>query len=218
MNTLSHKHNWFILGGLSFLAVIITAWGYLVWNPPSPKLPQTAPVEKLTLTTPIMGATDPAIGALHADITIVEFGDFLCPSCADLNTSLKKIMAENPRVRLIWKDMPNTNIHPLAREASIAARCAGNEGKFWEYHDALLERQNEIANAAIFGDIAKELKLNTTAFEACQISEGVAQAIDLTIAEGLALGVDATPYFFIGTERGSFDARAIERIIKTSKP
>ncbi len=218
MNNLSHRHNALVLGSLCFLALIVAAWGYLIWNPATPKAPSAPHEEKLTLSTPIIGGTDPIRGTKVADITVVEFGDYLCPSCADLHITINKIMASNPRVRFVWKDMPNTRIHPIARDAAIAARCAGNQAKYWEFHDALFDRQEEIVDANSISQIADELKLNKTSFDTCRASAATAQMIDLTVAEGVALNVDATPYFFIGKARGSFDKGEIEDAIKNYIP
>ncbi len=218
MNTLSHKHNGLVLGGLCFLALIVGAWGYLIWNPATPKTPTTPQQEKLILASPIIGGTDPVRGSKIADITIVEFGDYFCPSCVDAHAAIQKLMKNNPRIRLIWKDMPNTKIHPLARNAAIAARCAGAQGKYWEFHDTLFERQDEIVDMGSLTLIAEELKLNKTSFDTCLASAITAQMIDLTIAEGVALNVDATPYFFIGKARGSFDKGDIEDAIQNYIP
>ncbi len=215
MNQLSHRHNVLILSGLSFLAAIITVWGYLIWNPPEPKATLPAGDEKLTLTAPIIGGSDPMRGLRSADIIVVEFGDFLCPACAKDHVALKKIIDANPRVQLIWKDMPNVAAHPLSRDAAIAARCAAMQNKFWTYADLLMKNQDDLLDGNALKTQATAAGLNMQAFTQCQSSTTAAQAVDLTIAEGLALGVDATPYFFIGADRGSFDADAVESKIKT---
>lgn len=212
MNTLSRRHNIGILAGLCLLALIVAAWGYLLWNPATPPLP--TPIEEpLILNAPIIGGTDPHRGSKTADITIVEFGDYLCPSCVELHESLQKIMASNPRIKLVWKDMPNTRLNPLAKQAAAAARCAGMQAKYWEFHDALFRAHDTIIDTAAISAIADTLQLNRTSFDACMTSPTIAQMIDLTIAEGQALGVDATPYFFIGKARGAFDERDIKNAI-----
>lgn len=214
MDQLSHRHNLLILGGLCFLAAIITVWGYLIWNPPEPKPILPASDKKLALTAPIIGGSDPIRGLRGADITIVEFGDFLCGACAKEHNDLKKIVDANPRVRLVWKDMPNVAAHPLAREASIAARCAAMQNKFWTYADLLMKNQDDLFDAASLQTHALTAGLTMQAFTQCQKSTTAAQAVDLNIAEGLALGIDATPYFFIGTDRGSHDADWVQSQIK----
>jgi protein-disulfide isomerase len=215
MNQLPHKHNVAILAGLLTLAVLVTIWGTLIWTPTKP-----APIADQTntafqLAAPLINISDPARGTQNAATNIVEFGDFLCPRCAAIDSDLQKLLKQNPGIRLIWKDMPNTRLHPLAIEASIAARCAGNQHKFWEYHDALFKKQEEIVEPTIFTEIAQTLKLDTAAFAQCQTSDLIRQQVDLTTAEGIALGVDETPYFFIGTTRGALSIDAIESAITT---
>ncbi len=224
MNQLPHKHNVAILAGLLFLAGLVTAWGVLVWTPSKP--PPIADINtSFKLAAPLIGTSDPMRlptgqggGAPGATINVVEFGDFLCPRCADIDSDLQKLLRQHPEMLLVWKDMPNTRLHPLAAEASIASRCAANQHKFWEYHDALFAKQEEIVEPTIFAEIAQSLKLDTAAFAQCQTSDLVRQQVDLTTAEGVALGVDETPYFFVGTTRGALDADAIEDAIKQAAP
>ena len=84
---------------------------------------------------------DPSIGAENAPITIVEFSDFQCPYCQKSVAVLKELRRlYGEKIRLVYRDYPGPN-HPYATQAAEAAQCAGEQGKFWEYHDLLFERQ-----------------------------------------------------------------------------
>lgn len=161
----------------------------------------TAPL--VSPTRPVVSARDPIRGNVNAAIAIVEFGDYLCQPCAQmeeiLTATLKKYAG---RVRLVWKDFPNTNIHPLAQKAAEAARCAGAQGKFWEYHDLLLARQQDLTQSS-FDQFARDLKLDQGQFSECMITAQEQPRVERTFQEGLFLKVDATPYFFINNQRFS---------------
>lgn len=152
---------------------------------------------------PIISSSDPVRGNPNAPLAIVEFGDFVCPACAEVEPTLRKILAEYPsKVKLIWKDLPNTRRHPLAQKAAEAARCAGAQNKFWEYHDLLFQNQEKITDE-IFGQFAHALNLHVGAFEECLSSGQLTATVERTFNEGILLRVDATPYFFIGDKRFS---------------
>ncbi len=154
-------------------------------------------------TRPVVSAQDPIRGNPNAAITIVEFGDYLCQPCAQMEEILTATLKKyEGRVRLVWKDFPNTNIHPLAQKAAEAARCAGAQGKFWQYHDLLLARQQDLTQSS-FDQFAYDLKLDQGQFSQCLIADQEQSRVERTFQEGLLLKVDATPYFFIDSRRFS---------------
>src|SRR5262245_19827292 len=80
----------------------------------------------------------PVRGSAHAQVTIVEFSDFHCPYCKQVQPTLKRLLSDHgDRVRLAYRDFPLDQLHPSARKAAEAARCASDQGKFWEFHDKL---------------------------------------------------------------------------------
>ena len=88
---------------------------------------------------------DPVLGDPKARVTIIEFGDYQCPSCRlfwqDVQPRLKKDYIDTGKVRLVFRDFPVLEIHPEAAVASQAAQCAGDQGKYWEMHDKLFREQ-----------------------------------------------------------------------------
>lgn len=156
----------------------------------------------------------PTLGNPKAKVTIIEYGDYFCSFCATVQETLAQIIKEyKDRVRLVWKDFPLANIHPLADEFAEAARCANEEGKFWEYQDLLFARQKEILSEAEVFNFARELKFGAD-FETCYKNHKMRPRVQADFEEGATLGVDGVPYFFIGTEKLS-GAVSYERLKET---
>lgn len=145
-------------------------------------------------------------GDPNAAVTIVEFTDFQCPYCDRHATEtlprLVTEMIDTGRVRYQIKDFPLDSIHPEARAAAVAARCAGDQDAFWAMHEALFARQSEWAGlgagaADVFKTFAMDLSLDPDAFATCLTSGRFDAIIQANQDEGIALGVTGTPGFFI---------------------
>ena len=95
-------------------------------------------------------------GNPKARVMIVEFSDFQCPYCGQVEATLKSVLAKHEgTVALAFRDMPITQIHPFAQGAAEAARCAGEQGKFWEYHDLLFADQGALDRSGLIAKAAK---------------------------------------------------------------
>jgi protein-disulfide isomerase len=141
-------------------------------------------------------ASDRVTGKPDARVEVVEFGDFQCPICRSMVPTLKRVRYEHrDNVRFVWKDFP-LNGHPDAKPAAQAARCAADQGKFWEYHDKLFENQQSLS-ARRLKDYAKQLKLDQKAFSECLDSGKYARDLDAALEEATGYGVSATPTVFI---------------------
>jgi protein-disulfide isomerase len=137
-----------------------------------------------------------AKGPETAPVTIVEFSDFQCPFCASVVPTLKQIEdTYKERVRIVWKHLP-LPIHKDAVGASLAAEAAGNQGKFWEFHDRLFADQNKLGPEDL-KQHAKELALDLNRFEADLLDAQEKQKIDADVAEARALDIKGTPGIFI---------------------
>jgi protein-disulfide isomerase len=136
-------------------------------------------------------------------VTIVEYTDYQCPFCQRHSSETLTLLAANQiatgEVYYILKDLPLDSIHPNARAAAAAARCAGQQDAYWEMHDALFENQERLSDLPreTFLDLAVTLNLDLEAFKTCLDSEEVMAAVQADIDEAAALGADSTPYFFI---------------------
>ncbi len=138
----------------------------------------------------------PQRGSDNAAVTIVEFGDFQCPYCRRAEGTLREVRGHyGNKVRLVYMDFP-LSFHPNAMDAAMAARCAGEQGKFWQYHDALFANQTALSAADLKAE-AERLRLNSEKFDACFDQRKYESDILADKAEGKRAGADGTPYFLI---------------------
>jgi protein-disulfide isomerase len=151
----------------------------------------------------VPGATvDPARtrGPEGAPVTIVEWSDFQCPFCREAQTVLGRLLAEFPeQVRLVFKDFPLRS-HEMAVPAALAARCAGDQGRFWEYHDLLFVAQPAFARDELVG-YARRLGLDGPRFTECLDAARFQEDVMTDQREGRAAGVRATPTFFVNGQK-----------------
>jgi protein-disulfide isomerase len=138
----------------------------------------------------------PMKGAKDAPVTIVQWSDFQCPFCSRVEPTVAKVMDEyKGKVRVVWRDLP-LPFHPNAMPSAIAARAAGEQGKFWEMHDKLFaDQQHE--DRATFEKYAGELGLNLDKFKAALDAQKGKEAIEADAAAGGKIGARGTPAFFI---------------------
>lgn len=171
-------------------------------QPEAPQEPAVKPTPASIIIDDFAGQR----GDPNAPVTIVEFTDMQCPYCARHATeTLPRIVTElidTGRVHYVVKDFPLDAIHPEARRAAVAARCAAEQGAYWEMHEALFARQAEWGGlgesaAEAFVALAGELSLDTDAFTVCINSGRHDSVIQANQDEGVALGVQGTPAFFI---------------------
>ena len=117
------------------------------------------PHHQLDLVVPV-GATDRVLGAAHAHVTVVEYGDFECPNCKQAAPGVKLLLARYAgRVRFAFRHFPLEEVHPHAVLAAEAAECAGDQGKFWEMHDLLFDNQTHLKPKHLHG-YAERLELD----------------------------------------------------------
>jgi protein-disulfide isomerase len=141
--------------------------------------------------------TGPARGAADASITIVEFADFQCPYCRKMAPVLKRAIEQYPHdVRLVYRYMPLSDIHPDALSAARAGFCAAEQGKFWEMHDAMFADPSALGSAALL-QTAASLKLDGSAFSACLNSDKTLAAVRSDYEAAVTAGVSGTPGLFI---------------------
>jgi protein-disulfide isomerase len=136
-------------------------------------------------------------GNPKARVMIVEFSDYQCPYCGQVESTLKSVLAKHQgTVAIAFRDMPITQIHPMAQRAAEAARCAGEQGKFWEYHDLLFADQGALDRNGLISKAAK-LQLDAKQFDGCISAEKYKAQIQQDSRDGMRAGVTGTPGFFI---------------------
>jgi protein-disulfide isomerase len=138
----------------------------------------------------------PVRGARDAKIQIIEFADYQCPYCQQVDPLLKKLNQEfDGKVAVAFKDMP-LPMHSQAAKAAEAARCAETQGKFWEMHDLLFENSKRLEVAQL-KEYARNLKLDGDRFDKCLDSGERTAAVQKDFAEAQHLGLTGTPSFFM---------------------
>ena len=146
---------------------------------------------------------DPSLGSESAKVTIIEFSDFSCPFCSKFETQILPQILEKygDKIKFVFRDFPvHGNISILAAKA---ANCAGDQGKYWEYHRILFERQREWVQSNLTAvelklhSYAEELNLNIDDFKGCLNSDKYEKEIENDYRDGIKAGVTGTPTIFI---------------------
>lgn len=157
----------------------------------------------------------PTKGPATAPVTIVQFNDFHCPFCRRVEPTLSQLITKyGERIKLVHRDFPIDQLHPRARKAHEAARCANDQGKFWPYHDVLFAKPPK-ASPEELKTYAQEAGLDTEAFERCLTSGSHQEAVQKDIDDGIRAGVTGTPTFFINGRlvSGAQPAESFVRLI-----
>jgi protein-disulfide isomerase len=162
----------------------------------------------------------PALGDPKAPVTIVEYSDFECPVCRNLHDALRGILPNYAgKVRVIFKDFPIEQLHPWARTAAIAGRCAYQQkpDAFWKMYDLIYDNQEIISAANAWTkmtDYAAQSGLDADAFKSCMAGPEASAAVNASHANGEKLEVNSTPTVFVkGRRMVGADAHLIEQYI-----
>jgi protein-disulfide isomerase len=150
-----------------------------------------------------------------AKTILVEFSDFQCPFCAEAHKTLKSLLAKYPdKLTLVYKHFPLVNSHPQAMPAAQSAWAAQQQGKFWEYQDALFTNQKKLGED-LYLDIAKKLNLDLEKFKSERLIADAAIQKDIALA--VKLGIAGTPFFVInsGNFAGEVEIQDIEKLISS---
>jgi protein-disulfide isomerase len=144
----------------------------------------------------------PSKGPADAKVVMVEFGDFQCPSCRQLDLVLRELLPDYPQVRLVFKDFPLEQIHPWAMTAALVGRCAFQQSPdaFWKVHDLIYDNQDRITPASAYDtllQLASDAGVNSAPLRACVADPETAQSVRKTMAEGTSLEVESTPTTFV---------------------
>lgn len=189
--------------GISVLAVLM--FGGMVWAVVSAST-ETSSVGRYDANVSFIDEGDPFWGPEDAPIVIRMFEDFECPACVVAKQGIDHVKQKyGDSVRIIWNDFPLDSIHPRARISSNAARCAEEQGRFWEYHDVLYDAHTIWTRSGkpseLFIQYATQLGLNEAAFTVCLDERRYRDKIQNDLKEAKANRVDATPTFFINSTR-----------------
>jgi len=155
------------------------------------------------------------LGPSDAPINIIEFSDFSCPYCKAVEQTLKQLMVRyREHLNLYYRDFPLVQIHPNAKSAAEASRCAVDQHKFWEYHDLLFASSKELRLEELVSK-ARETGIEEQEFVACLMSNEHRAEVERDLDDGMRAGVQTTPAFFINGVylSGSQPIEIFEKII-----
>lgn len=187
------------------IAIVVVIGGILlaIFANPQPTEPGAAVDEKS-----LIRENSHMTKSADAKVNLVEFGDFQCPGCAAASPRVKEIVEfykDNPDVNFVFRNFPLDTIHPNAHVSAEAAEAAGKQGKYWEMHHMLFEKQSEWGTASnpvdIFVAYAEGLGLNIDQFRQEVSQRMYADIIKADYDDGTAVGVNSTPTFFLNGVR-----------------
>ncbi len=205
-----------VLGVTAVIAAGTLGWSVLQGGPSSAA---TTPIASIVmgeiedLAELVAMATGVERGDPNAPITIMEFGDFQCPSCQQFATFVKPPIdaeyVDKGIARFVFHDYPGVSSHPYAFLAARAARCALDQGAqyFWPFHDQLFSYQSTWAASpgppmSLFEDCAATLGLDVGGFAGCLDSDRHADVVSANMRLGIELGVSRTPTIFVSKGDG----------------
>ena len=210
--TFKRSHFYAVLTVLAFSVGVLL--GYVVWGyQPAGSQAQTSQVaaqpagpaaaeaqateEPQFVRYDIPSEGFPSLGPDDAPITIVEFSDYQCPFCRRWHQEVyEPLLAAYPgKIRMVYRHLPLTSIHPDAQAAAEAAMCAGEQDAYWTYHDKLFS--SDSLDRQTFVQYARDLSLNVEQFQSCITDQKYKDTIQADSDFAINLGVRSTPTFFI---------------------
>src|SRR3989344_4045732 len=186
-NVLSQDKLFF--GGVGLLSLAVLSLGLIIFSGDTSN----------TISTPesLVKKDSQVKGAAAAKVVVVEFADFQCPACRAAYPITKKLVADyKDKIKFVYRHFPLTDAHEYALQAAEAAEAAGEQGKFWEYHDLLFENQENLAEDDLI-NYAKQLNLDVGKFREVLDSGKYKDKVLADLADGQKAGVNSTPTFFI---------------------
>lgn len=208
---------------LGLILIILVASTFYVFNKIKEiKLEQTQGYlneQKQAYLKAINGdGTNYTLGSANPKISIVEFSDFACPFCAESAPGIRAVSERyKNQIKIIFRDYP---LHDNSIDLALAARCAGEQGKFWEFHDYLFTNQNKLTDTGEalqtkLSAAAQEQKINVEQFTTCLTDKKYLQDINTDFQDGETLQVQGTPTWFVNNYRvtGALSEQKLEELI-----
>lgn len=187
---------------LAILGILIIGFvGFIIFNGKDSKTVKNSSGEETTVS-----ASEHKLGKGTKNVTLVEYGDFQCPSCGQFYSITQEVIKKyGDEITFQFRNFPLTQIHPNAMAAHRAAEAAAKQDKFWQMHDLLYERQQLWSNSKnpvqVMDDYATELGLNVDQFKKDYQSAEINAIINADIEAGTAKKVTGTPTFFLNDEQ-----------------
>ena len=147
---------------------------------------------------------DHVFGKVGSAVTLIEYGDYQCPGCGNVNPSIESVVHQyQNQIQFIFRNFPLTTLHPNAKAAAAAVEAAGLQVKYWEMHSKVYASQSDWENLSgtdrtdYFAKLASDLGLNTTKFKSDMSSTSVDKKITFDQAIGFKVNIDSTPSFYL---------------------
>jgi protein-disulfide isomerase len=179
------------------------------------ELTQRSPIEVLMQAPRVevpIPASAPTFGPASAPVTMVAFSDYQCPYCKKAQETVDALLSRyTGKIRLVHRDFP-LDFHPRAHMAARAAYCAGEQGRFWEYHRAMLLEPGDLSDTELRAR-ARALELQEPAFVSCLASDRHDAKVTASLQDAQKLGVNATPTYFINGRQIS-GARPLSQFVQ----
>lgn len=204
--TFKRSHFYSVLTVFAFAAGVLL--GYVVWGFDSAsEIPVVsaqaggpvveAPVTQVPQRYEVASEGFPSIGPSNAPITIVEFSDYQCPFCRRWHEQVYESLlnAYPGKIRMVYRHLPLTSIHPDAFPAAEAAMCAGEQNAYWQFHEKLFS--SDALGSSVYAKYADELGLDMDTFQSCISERRFQEAVQADLDFAVNLGVRSTPTFFI---------------------
>jgi protein-disulfide isomerase len=216
-----------VVGGIGYLGRSARRSAREVTPPAAPprraealRPPSRAVAERPSSEIVLDIAGAPFKGTPNARVVIVEFSDYQCPFCArhvrETVPEIERAYVRTGKVRYVFRDFPLESIHPQAFQAAEAARCAGEQGKFWEMHDRLFAHQNALGSEDLLAH-GEALGLDLRRFRRCLQERRFAERVRRDLREGQQAGVRGTPSFFVGIAAPGGKVR-VARVLRGAQP
>ncbi len=170
------------------------------------------------LAPPVDSERDHIRGPAEAVVTLVEYGDLECPYCGQAESVIRELLSDFGDLRYVWRHLPLNDVHPNAQLAAEASEAAAAQGKFWEMHDMMLARQENLSLKAILG-YARELELNVEHFREHLRKRKGAPRISEDVESADESGVSGTPTFFVNGHRhqDAYDVETLSKAVRLAR-
>jgi Na+/H+ antiporter NhaA len=213
--------------GILGAAIIATALSWLIFRVVIPRLPasmrerQPAGVTEpiLDLSEDIDPSRDHIRGSDDAPVTLVEYGDYECPYCGQAEVVIRSLLDSfGDDLRYVWRHLPLNDVHPNAQMAAEAAEAAAAQGQFWEMHDRLLDRQDQLMPTDLARH-ANDIGLDMHRFWDDLRRREYTERIGADVASADMSGVAGTPTFFINGARhqGAYDIDTLSEAVRRAR-
>jgi len=188
-----------VLIGIGVATVLLLVGGVFLFSHKQATQPVQADTQLLIRSDSNQIATS------SAKVTLVEFGDFQCPACGAAHPLVKQLLADHDgKMTFVWRNFP-LSVHKNAQIAAEAAEAAGGQGKYWEMHNLLFDRQADWADSSqpvdMFVEYAKSLELDPTKFKQAVEGHKFLAKIQQDLSDGARLNVNVTPTFFLDGQK-----------------